>query len=227
MRYSLFLLFGWLFFACSESEVPTDTDRIGLNYFPLEVGQYRIYDVVETNYSVLGSTSAIYELKESIEDSNLNASNNLQYIVHRSTRQNDTEAWHLDSIWTSQKTNSIAVLTENNVPFVKLSFPIKHLLEWDGNRLNALSSEIYWYNTELPDTTLSETLYQNIVKVIQNDSGEDFLGLENRSETFAPDAGLIIKESTILKYCQTDCMEEREVQSGRELMMTLKAYGKE
>lgn len=213
--------------ACSESEVTSDADRLGLNYFPLEVGDYRIYDVVEKNYSVLGVTEEIYELKQSVADSNLNAGNNLQYIIHRSTRINSTESWHLDSIWTAQKTTSLAVLTENNVPFVKLSFPIEHKLEWDGNGLNTLASETYWYDTEVPDTTLSETVYQNIVKVIQSDRGEDFLGLENRSETFAPDAGLIIKESTILKYCQTDCNAEKEIQSGREIIMTLKEYGKE
>ncbi|MEO9802061.1 MAG: hypothetical protein ABJF04_02385 [Reichenbachiella sp.] len=213
--------------SCSESEVTSDTDRLGLNYFPLEVGDYRVYDVVETKYSVLGVTEEIYELKESVVDSNLNASNNLQYIIHRSTRANSTESWHLDSTWTAQKSTSIAVLTENNVPFVKLSFPIEHKLEWDGNRLNTRASETYWYDTEIPDTTLSDMVYQNIVKVIQSDRGEDFLGLENRSETFAPDAGLIIKESTILKYCQTDCNAEKEIQSGREIVMTLKEYGKE
>ncbi len=108
-----------------------------------------------------------------------------------------------------------------------MSFPIEHQLEWDGNSQNSLASEIYWYNTALPDTTLFEMLYQDIVQVVQNDQGEDFLGVENRSETFAPNVGLIIKESTILKYCQIECDTEKEIQSGREIVMTLKEYGKE
>ncbi|WP_084370547.1 hypothetical protein [Reichenbachiella faecimaris] len=216
-----------MFISCSESELASDTDRLGLNYFPLEVGNYRIYDVVETKYTVLKTTVDIYELKESVADSSLNISGNLQYIIHRSTRADGTESWTLDSIWTAQKSTSIAVLTENNVPFVKLSFPIAHEREWDGNGLNALDSEFYWYNTELADTALSGVIYQDLVKVIQNDRGEDFLGFENKSEIFAPDIGMIIKESAILSYCQTACATEKEIQSGRELMMTLKEYGKE
>lgn len=227
MRYSIILLLVLSLSGCSESEVALDTDRLGFHYFPLEVGSYRIYDVEENIYSVLGVDSKVYELKESVVDSNLNAGNNLQYIIHRSTRLNESEKWTLDSIWTAQKTTNIAVLTENNVPFVKLSFPVVHKLEWDGNRLNSLNSEIYWYNMELPDTTIMDSLYQDIVQVVQNDRGEDFLGLENRSEIFAPNVGMIIKESVILKYCQTDCNEEKEIESGREIVMTIKAYGKE
>ena len=213
--------------SCSDSQIELDTDRLGLHYFPLEVGNYRIYEVEESIYSVLGVTTENYELKEFVADSNLNASNNLQYIIHRSTRANETESWHLDSIWTAQKSTNLAVLTENNVPFVKLSFPIEHELEWDGNSLNSLADEIYWYNTQLPDTTILDSLYQDVVQVVQSDRGEDFLGLENRSEIFAPNVGMIIKESVILKYCQAECSAEKEIESGRELVMTLKTYGKE
>ncbi|MEP3389351.1 MAG: hypothetical protein ABJO02_14250 [Reichenbachiella sp.] len=227
MRYSLILFLASFLFSCSESEVTLDTDRLGLHYFPLEVGDYRIYDVEESIYSVLGVTTENYELKEYVADSGLNASNNLQYIIHRSTRLNDAEQWQLDSIWTAQKSTSIAVLTENNVPFVKMSFPIEHQIEWNGNSLNSLTDETYWYNTQLPDTTLLDSLYQDIVQVVQNDRGEDILGLENRSEIFAPNVGLIIKESVILKYCQVECSTEKEIQSGRALTMTLKSYGKE
>lgn len=227
MRYSLIVVLTSFLFSCSESEVILDTDRLGLHYFPLEVGDYRIYDVEESNYSVLGVTTENYQLKEFVADSNLNASNNLQYIIHRSTRLNETEPWQLDSIWTAQKSTSIAVLTENNVPFVKLSFPIEHQVQWNGNSLNSLAEENYWYNTQIPDTTLLDSLYQDIVQVVQNDRGEDFLGLENRSETFAPHVGMIIKESVILKYCQTECATEKEIESGRELVMILKEYGKE
>ncbi len=213
--------------SCSESEVVLDSDRLGLHYFPLEVGNYRIYDVEESNYSVLGVTTQNYQLREFVADSGLNAGNNLQYIIHRSTRISDSEQWHLDSIWTAQKSTNVAVLTENNVPYVKMSFPIDHQLEWDGNGMNSLASETYWYNTELPDTLVSDSLYQDIVQVVQNDRGEDILGLENRSEIFAPNIGMIIKESVILKYCQTECEEEKKIESGRELIMTIKEYGKE
>ena len=68
---------------------------------------------------------------------------------------------------------------------------------------------------------------ENVIKVIQSDRGEDFLGIHNKSETFAPNVGLLIKESEILNYCQTDCTEEKEIQSGRTLVMALKEYGKE
>ncbi|MEO9966972.1 MAG: hypothetical protein ABJF11_14335 [Reichenbachiella sp.] len=235
MRYRFFFICLWSITSCSESEIAIDTDRLGLHYFPLEVGDYRIYDVVEKNYSVLGVTEEVYELKESIEDSSLNASNNLQYIVHRSTRIDDTESWHLDSIWTARKSTELAILTENNVSLLKLTFPIVHDSTWDGNALNSLSIDTYRYDTMISDSTLAGEELQNLVKVVQNDRFEDVLGLNERSETYAPDIGLVIKESSILKYCTEQDEDNRtqlcdnviQIESGREIVMTLKEYGKE
>lgn len=221
--------------ACAESELDPDTDRLGLQYFPLEVGSYRIYDVVEKNYTVLGVTTDIYELKESVADSNVNAGNNLQYIIHRSTRANDTEQWKLDSVWTAQINTSYAVLVENNLPLMKLTFPIVHDSTWNGNALNSQSFDEYRFDTSLNDTIIAENEFQNLVGVIQQDRFEDILGLTEKSEIYAPDVGLLIKESTELRYCTEQdsngntilCDNIVQIEAGREITMTLKEYGKE
>lgn len=237
MLYKLIYIFSICIFfsACSESEIQLDTDRLGMHYFPLEVGDYRVYDVVETQYTVLGVTSETYELKEAVADSGLNAANNLQYIIHRSTRLDDTEQWHLDSVWTARRNTSYAVLVENNVPLIKLSFPIVHDSTWNGNALNSQIFDEYRFDTTINDTTIADNEYQNLVQVIQNDRFEDILGLTEKYETYAPNIGLLIKESTVLRYCTEEdsngnnvlCDNIAQIESGREITMTLKEYGKE
>lgn len=229
VRYNLVAILAIIFFCegC-KSDVDLDTDRIGLNYFPLEVGLYRVYDVIETNYTVLDVKKEHYQLKESVADSGINASGNLTYMIHRSTRLNDMSSWQLDSVWTAQKNTSTAVLTENNVPFVKLSFPVENLVSWDGNRLNSLENETYFYDTNIPDSTIAEITYQQLVKVVQNELEEDFLGLDHRFETYAADIGMVFKESVVLKYCQSECgEEEKKIDAGRSIVMTISSYGKD
>ena len=213
-------------FACGESTVELSTDRLGYHYFPLDVGDFRIYDVEESRFTVLGEEQLSYELKEYVADSGLNASDNLYYILHRSTRINDTDSWNLDSIWTAQKTTSIGILFENNRPFVKMSFPDAQGIFWDGNSMNTNGNETYQYELDIADTILFDTPFEKIVKVVQNDRS-DAIGVNDRAEFFAPNVGLILKTSTVLNYCQADCKEINEIQSGRTYKMTLKSYGKE
>ena len=49
--WTLFLMV-FVLGACSEKNITLDQDRLGLEYFPLEVGQYRIYDVNEILYTI-------------------------------------------------------------------------------------------------------------------------------------------------------------------------------
>ena len=227
MRFNWFFLVLFGLVSCSETDISNNTDRLGYHYFPLEVGNYRIYDVKEIKYTVLNVETSFYELKESIVDSFLNTSNNLQFVVHRSTRANSSESWVLDSIWTARRTADVAILTENNIAHAKLSFPIEQGKVWDGNSYNSKSAEFYVYELLAQDTTLADTVFEGVVRVIQNDKGEDPLGIQNHSELYAPNVGLIAKESISINYCQTDCESEKDIQSGREYVMSIKAYGKE
>lgn len=212
--------------ACSESELEISSDRLGLAYFPMEVGEYRIYEVEETNYYLVGPQSSSYQLLEEVVDSTLISTSEVKYKLHRSKRANDTEEWELDSIWSTTLSNIRILSNENNVAFVKLVFPVINGLEWDANIYNNESSEYYRYASTLLDTTVLDQSYSAALKVIQSDQGQDIIGRDDRFEVYAQDIGLIIKKSIVWEFCQEDCSSENQIVAGRELEQVLISYGK-
>jgi len=225
MRYS-FLLLLIAILACTESTVTPDPNRLGLNYFPLEVGSFRVYDVEEINYTVLAVDTFNYQLREIVSRKAVDITGDSVFIIYRESRSDELEAWQLDSVWTARLTGTAAVMVENNVSFLKMVFPIRNDSTWDGNSLNVKSPEFYRYDTFFPDTVLNDTTYMDLVKVIQSDQGEDFLGRDDRMEIYVQDIGLLIKESVVLKFCQMDCAEEKEIEAGRIWRQTLTSHGK-
>lgn len=224
MPYKILLLFLVILVGCTESTVELNTDRLGYHYFPLEVGDYRIYDVVETNVSILDSITSEYQLKEAIVDSSYTTSGDLFYRVHRSTRMSDLDVWELDSVWTAMRTVHLAMMVENNLNLVKLIFPIEDDLNWDGNSNNNRSFENYRSETQIADTTLFENDYIDLIKVIQSEN-ENAVFRKNKSETYAPNVGLIIKSEEYFNYDQE--AENQEINDGRSILMALRSYGKE
>ncbi len=223
--FFVFLIIGA--FACTESSIEPTDSQLGLDYFPLEVGLYRVYEVEETIYTVLNTVISHYQLKESVVDSFANAENKISYIIHRKTRADDTQTWQLDSVWTARRTAKHAIMVEHNISYIKMVFPVEHTLQWDGNALNAKEELLYSYDLNIADTTLNDIEYKENYKVIQSDVVENSINRDERYEVYAKGVGLIIKNSITLKFCQQDCPEEKTIDSGRAFKATLLGYGKE
>ncbi len=229
MQYKVWfiaLFFGSLA-ACTSSEVAPDPTRLGHDYFPMKVGSYRIYDMDETNYALIGPEHRVYQLRERVMDSTIVSSDEIRYTLHRETREDSTQAWSLDSVWTARVDIHRAIVTENNVAFVKLVFPIENELEWDGNAYNARSIELYNFLNSPADTTLYDELYSELWTVVQRDDGENFLGRDDRYEIYARNVGLIVKSVHVWEYCQQDCSSENQIVAGRDLTQVLIEYGED
>jgi len=227
MHRVFFSLFVLVFLGCSESTIIPDTTESDLNYFPIQTGQYRIYDVDEVIFTVLRSDTSHYELKESVVDSFLNSTNSITYVVNRETRLTTSEPWSLDSVWTARISNTQAVLVENNINIIKLVFPIEQGLSWDGNELNSRNEKQFTYDLNVPDTTLFENQFSDGLKVVQSDIPENFINRDERFEIYVKGVGLIIKSTITLEFCQMDCPETKSIDSGRIFKATLKEYGSE
>lgn len=210
--------------SCSESTVDADGSRLGWNYYPVELGLYRVYQVEETNYALVGSETSVYQLRESMVDTS-NIGSEIRIVLNRESRLDANDEWQLDSVWTARIDPNRLIVTENNVPFVKLTFPIVNETIWDGNSSNTRNFDDYRTDNTLKDTVLYEQPYSDLWTVVQSDLGEDILGRNDRSEIYAPDVGLLIKNVVIWNYCQMDCSSEKQIVAGRELSQTLIEYG--
>lgn len=222
--WSLFVLIS---LGCSESIIIPETAESDLNFFPVQTGQYRIYDVDEVIFTVLSSDTSHYELKESVVDSFLNTANSISYVVNRETRLTSSEPWSLDSVWTARISNTQAVLVENNVNIIKLVFPIEQGLSWNGNELNSRNEKQFTYDLNVPDTILFENKFSNNLKVVQSDIPENLINRDERFEIYEKGVGLVIKSTITIEFCQMDCPETKSIESGRIFKATLKEYGSE
>lgn len=222
-----FGLIATLWISCSEKAISPDNNRLGLEYFPLEIGQYRIYDVDEILYSISSFDTLKYELKETVVSSFENAEGGTTYTIHREKRNTGQETWKLDSVWSARKTNALAVSVENNISFVKMVFPVKNDLRWDGNVMNSLAEKQYVYDMNLEKMTFSEQEFSDLVKVIQSDVEENIVNRDERHEIYAKEVGLVEKYGMSLMYCTVDCPSQKTIVSGRFIQQTLTSYGQE
>jgi hypothetical protein len=224
MRNIYVCVIGWILFSCSDTLEP---GKIGFNYFPLEIGDYRIYQVQRIEYSLFATTdTAHYQLKELVVDT-FSTQSELNYILHRFKRDLSTDKWQLDSVWTSRRTQNHAIVVENNIPFVKMVFPIRLDKVWDGNLFNASPPDEYQI-TEIGGSleTPAGTFVDNLT-VFENNEPDTLIFQDIRQSIYALNVGLIYKNSSILDFCNTDpdCLGTLEF--GIKFDQVLTDYGKE
>ncbi len=212
--------------SCSSDSIEPDTSRVGFDYFPLETGLFRIYDVEDITFSVLGNDTANFQLKEQVVDSFQNQNGDFTFILHRFSRADDSQPWGLDSVWTARRTPWQAIVVENNVPFIKLSFPIKLDSVWDGNALNIGEKDEYFITELFGSITVNE---QELVTIkVNQEEQEDIIAKNTRNETYGKDVGLVAKNKVAIEFCnETDCFGQQIIERGSSLKLTLIEFGKE
>lgn len=224
-----FYLLILFFFACDNEKAVPDLSGWGYEYFPLERNGYRIYDVSIIDYSILGNIdSSSYLLKEVVSDSFLTLDNEYAYILSRYKKGNSDAEWELDSVWTAIRDKEKAVVKENNVPFVKIVFPIGENKQWDGNKMNTVGEEKYFMTGIGQAYKIGDKVYPETMVIVQKDNPDTLLVRERKFEIYGKNIGLIYKENIHLNYCdELDCIGEGKIESGTKYKQELITHGKE
>ncbi|KXK40432.1 MAG: hypothetical protein UZ09_BCD002000402 [Bacteroidetes bacterium OLB9] len=118
----------------SEVEIP-DTSDYGYEYFPIEKGRSWIYQsdsIVFYNSGQEVDTFRSY-LKEEIGDIIKDIDGTEIHKVKRYFKRNESDPWTPIHTWTTSLRDNKALRTEENLKFIKMVFPIKENLNFDGN----------------------------------------------------------------------------------------------
>src|SRR5690606_9818541 len=91
----------------------------------------------------------------------------ITFVIHRSTRADDTEAWEPLDTWSVRSDDERVVVSEGNVPFVKLIFPVAAQVRWDGNAFNALGADEYLITSVDQIADVDGTTFEHTVTVEQ------------------------------------------------------------
>ncbi|PJJ60396.1 hypothetical protein [Hymenobacter chitinivorans] len=143
---------------CQNDSVPGL--QSGADYFPLEVGRYRIYAVADTLWANYQRTPSSYQFRETITDQINDATGQPGYRIVRARRVLPTDAWRDDSVMFVAATDHALLLTRNNRRTVELVFPVRKDRVWNMNAFNSL------------DTVAAENrYYQNVGETFQSQFG--------------------------------------------------------
>jgi len=212
--------------SCNESK-DVGPETVGYDYYPLEVGQFRIYDVEEIRYLITGFDTSVYQLREIILDT-IQSANQTTYLLRRDVRENAQDNWESDSIWTVARAFNYLSITENNIPLVKLTFPVNIGNQWDGNGLSSRAEQLYRYQ-QVESSMIDSIQTDDHVRVIIENVEENITGVDLRSEVYVRGIGLVEKDFLTQKKCTaSDCGPDLgEVIAGRSVKQTLIEIGNE
>ena len=226
------LIISFLFFASCQSitkdcgcVAPSDT---GVSYFYTSIKQFTTYEVQEIEYS-LTQVPIIknYQIKELVASFFTDLDGKETLKIERFKRNDESENWQIDSVFTAKKRSNEALKTENNLTFVKFIFPLYENQTWDGNNYNTLGKDDYTVKNLHQPFSIDNKVFPKTVTIIQqNDS--TLVDLKKRIEIYAEGVGLIYAEKKNITYCsKADCIGKNTIDFGKTISMKIKGYGTE
>ncbi len=219
----LYTLGIFLLFACDNlnSNLPTPQD--GGKFFYPKIGQSVVYEVEDTQYELTGKfTVKTYQLKEFNVATFKDFDGKEALRIERYRRENNTQQWVIDSVFTAKKAIDKALKTENNVTYLKMTFPIKEGLKWNGNAYNSFKNDIYEMKNVNQSFQTNGQKFENSITIIQqNDS--TLVDLKKRMEVYAEGVGLIYQEKINVSYCNSvDCLGKGKIDFGTKHILKFK-----
>lgn len=209
----LLLLFVGSLAGCQSDTTAPVPDSAA--YFPLQTGDYWIYQVTQTTYTRLDSAQQqVYQLQQKISDT-FTRNGQLVFLIEQSVRQPQQTGWQSVALSSVYSTPGEVVATDNNMPVVRLVFPVTTATSWNRNQYNTRADTVLHYGRIGQSFALGNRRFEQTVSVVgANDSS--LVSLDKQRWVYALNVGLIYREEASLAYCQssTDCIGKALIESG-------------
>ncbi len=227
MKILVAILNSFLLLACDNINSNLPPPQAGGNFFYPNIGQSVVYDVEDTQYELTGKfTIKTYQIKEINASTFKDAEGKDALKIERYRRESDSQKWTIDSVFIAKIEIDKALKTENNVTYVKIVFPIKEGLKWNGNAYNSFGNDTYEIKKINQTFQTNGQKFENTFSVIQqNDS--TLVDLKRRIEVYAEGIGMIYHEKTNVSYCNSgDCLGKGKIDFGNKQILKFKSYEK-
>lgn len=212
-------------FACKKD--PVDTSIIyGYEYFPVEVGHYAIYDVVDIFHDLEiepAHDTNRFQIKELIADILVDGEGDTIQKLKRYIRADESEDWAIQDIWTQKRTASTAEVVEENDRQIKMIFAIAYNRTWDGNALNNEPELECYYENIYEPYTVNSTVYDSTV-IVEKENFISFIDFNRSYDVYARNVGKI---KSVYKNLAIDNSDTTDIQKGVELYYDLIEFGVE
>lgn len=236
VKYFFLITASLFFLSCKKKSDINYNKLLGLEYYPLENGRYVEYDVDSTVYNDLTLTSVTYQyrIKEIFNGTFTDNEGRTAWRLERYIKKKhplkpyDSIPYTIKEVWKCNLDIKQIELTEKNIPFIKLIFPVEKGASWNGNAKNTLGEQTFRYI----DIDKSESINGNtlpMVLTVEQKNSETLLSKEYFIEKYAKDVGLVYKEM-ISVYSNTlnpSVPLMNRISGGFIYKQTLVRYGKE
>lgn len=238
----LFVLSSMLLFFAACKETPDDfKSELGLDYFPLEVGKFIEYQLDSTIFDPNGDTTVYHSTtfaKETIVDTLSDNNGNILYKIEHFERAADSLPWAIKKVLSISVQDYQAIRIEDNLRFIKLTFPVEKGTSWDGNvhfnealivTVAGETIEMFkgWnYRVKAVDEPLAIGAFQfDKTATVEEADNENLIELRKSSAIYAKGIGLVYRELWILDtQCIDDCIGkpwEEKAEKGFILKQTI------
>ncbi len=132
-----------IFFASCKKETETVNFDYGYSYFPDDSGSYVIYKVDSVLYNDFDPTklkrSSTQYLKEVVTEQYVDNLGRDAKKVERYVTDSLNHPWRFYNVWYIVKNKTNVEKVEDNVRYIKLTFPISMDNSWRGNKYNLIN----------------------------------------------------------------------------------------
>lgn len=186
--------------SCKDDEVIPGKGDLYTSYFLLEQGYWIEYDAdsivhLETDDIFYLDTAIVnysFQIREEIDSSFTDAEGQKAWRISRYRRENAAQPWTFMNLWTARLNNSSAQRVEDNIRFIRLSFPISGRTRWNGNAYNNFVPEEYSYEDIHAPYAMNGLAFDSSVKVMQNEFVSSINRI-NKYEVYAKNVGMVHK----------------------------------
>ncbi len=186
--------------SCKDSPVepvPFDT-----SYFPLSTGKFIVYEVDSIVMSDFFNTTDTvhYQLMEAVDSPFIDAGGDQAFRIVRSRLDSANGTWRIIDVWSAKVSETTAEKVEENLRFIKLSFPVLLNKTWAGNSyINTDSPLVYLNDWEYKYTEVDVAfntyagLFDSVITVLQHEDS-NAIQTVSYTEKYAKHVGMIYKE---------------------------------
>lgn len=211
-----------------KSDPPAEVD-MGYAYYPGLVGSWVEYQVDSVRHFSGGNTDTVrYQIHELLESVFEDEAGRSARRIERYFRVDSDQSWILKDVWMVVLTNRKVEKVEENVRFVRLTFPVKTGQFWDGNSLNDFNTWNYSYLQVGEAEAVGDWIFDDAATVEQ-EGAVNLIEQHRGKEIYAPDIGLVYKElieiKTDVNYMFNPIPEN--IQSGYEVYYTYMNHGQD
>jgi hypothetical protein len=215
--------------ACTKTDVLEINPQDSYKYYPIEVGDVKVYQVVTRTYAVGQKPKIDTLLRKEIVKSKIVDQSTTNFVIERQTKGKSDLFYKAELVFQVITNPKQIVIGERNVYTILLQFPLYKGAKWNINEINGgdeNEAEIVKIDS-IPSRILS---YKNLVRVL-SDSTNNKIDFKVNQYIFSKDFGIIYAEKTYIDYCQkpdsedpnpiTNCTGKYIIESGKREFITL------